>query len=64
MTTRSGRWKSAMAAPSRRNSGLLATSKSAAGLACAAMWATCRAVPTGTVLLLAITVYARMCGAI
>ena len=42
MTTRSGRMKSSMAEPSRRNSGLQATSKSAAGIGlarrCRATW--------------------------
>ncbi len=48
-TTRSGRMKSSMAAPSRRNSGFEATSKSAAGLAARIVSATFRLVPIGTV---------------
>ena len=55
MTIRSGRMKSAIAAPSRRNSGFEATSKSAFGLASATIRLTCRAVPTGTVDLSTIT---------
>ena len=48
-TTRSGLMKSVIAAPSRKNSGLEATSKSAAGFASAMMRFTFLAVPTGTV---------------
>ena len=56
MTTRSGRMKSPMAEPSRRNSGLLATSKSAVGLVRRMIASTSRPVPTGTVDLLTTTV--------
>ena len=56
MTTRSGRMKSDNAAPSRRNSGLEATSKSASGFSSMTMRLTLRAVPTGTVDLSTITV--------
>ena len=56
MTTRSGRMKSLIAAPSRRNSGLEATSKSASGRSSRTIRATCRAVPTGTVDLSTMTV--------
>ena len=56
MTTRSGRMKSPMAEPSRRNSGLEATSKSAVGLVRRMIASTSRPVPTGTVDLLTITV--------
>ena len=55
-TTRSGRIKSPMAAPSRKNSGLDATEKSASGLTSAINRDTWLAVPTGTVDLLTITV--------
>ena len=55
MTMRSGRWKSSMAAPSLRNSGLETTSIST--FARAAISACMRAaVPTGTVLLFTTTV--------
>ena len=56
ITTLSGRIKSLIAEPSRRNSGLEATSKSAAGLVLLIMRLTSRAVPTGTVDLSTITV--------
>ena len=55
MTMRSGRLKSPMAAPSRRNSGLETTAKSASGRASAMMRATSSPVPTGTVDLVTIT---------
>ena len=48
-TTRSGRMKSSIAAPSRRNSGFEATSNSAFGLALRSARPTSRLVPTGTV---------------
>ena len=51
MTIRSGRMKFSTAEPSRRNSGLLATSKDAPRFACFfKMACTCSPVPTGTVL--------------
>jgi hypothetical protein len=56
MTTRSGRMKSPIAEPSRRNSGFEATSKSASGRASRTIRATSRLVPTGTVDLVTITV--------
>ena len=56
MTTRSGRMKSLIAAPSLRNSGFEATSKSACGLVSRMIRSTWRAVPTGTVLLSTTTV--------
>ena len=49
ITTRSGRMKSPIAEPSRRNSGLDATSNSASGRAARTRSATLRPVPTGTV---------------
>ena len=55
ITTRSGRMKSAMAAPSRRNSGLLATSNSRSGRASRTISAIRRPVPTGTVDFVTIT---------
>ena len=64
MTIRSGRMKSAIAAPSRRNSGFEATSKSASGLISATIRLTCRAVPTGTVDLSTTTLSSRRKGAI
>ena len=48
--------KSSIAAPSRRNSGLDATSNSAAGWVSRMMRATSRPVPTGTVDLVTTTV--------
>ncbi len=48
-TTRSGRMKSSMAAPSRRNSGLEATSNALPGAAAAIVARTFALVPTGTV---------------
>ena len=54
MTIRSGRWKSSIAAPSLRNSGLDTTSIGAFDPASSACIRA--AVPTGTVLLLTITV--------
>ena len=56
MTTRSGRMKSSIAAPSRRNSGFEQTSKSASGRAPRMIRSTSRPVPTGTVDLVTITV--------
>ena len=55
MITRSGRMKSLIAEPSRRNSGLEMTSTSARGLASRMMRATSRPVPTGTVDFMTIT---------
>ena len=55
MTTRSGLRKSSTATPSRRNSGLDTTSKSAVSSLSARMAWTFSAVPTGTVLLSTIT---------
>ena len=55
MTMRSGRMKSSMAAPSLRNSGLETTSMGALPLPESSACMRC-AVPTGTVLLLTITV--------
>jgi hypothetical protein len=49
MTTRSGRMKSEIAAPSRRNSGFDATSNWACGATARIQRATSRPVPTGTV---------------
>ena len=49
MTMRSGRLKSSIAAPSRRNSGLETTAKSASGRASRMMRSTSSPVPTGTV---------------
>ena len=54
---RSGRIKSEMAAPSRKNSGFDTTSKSASAFAFATILATLRPVPTGTVDFVTITVY-------
>src|SRR5690625_6896466 len=56
MTTRSGFMKSSTAAPSLRNSGLDTTSNSSSVLS-EIFWVTLSAVPTGTVLLLTITLY-------
>jgi hypothetical protein len=56
MTTLSGRMKSSMAEPSRRNSGLETTSKSASGRVSAMIRSTSRPVPTGTVDLVTTTV--------
>ena len=57
MTIRSGRRESLMAEPSRRNSGLEATSKRASGGACRAMMFRTRSpLPTGTVLFTTIRV--------
>ena len=55
ITTRSGRMKSPMALPSRRNSGLEATSNSRSGRASRMISAIRRPVPTGTVDLVTIT---------
>jgi hypothetical protein len=49
ITTLSGRMKSEIAAPSRRNSGLETTSKLACGATARMRRATSRPVPTGTV---------------
>ena len=49
MTMRSGRLKSSMAAPSRRNSGLDTTAKSASGRVSRMIRSTSSPVPTGTV---------------
>ena len=49
MTTRSGRMKSWIAEPSRRNSGFETTSKASSGRVLRRISATCRPVPTGTV---------------
>jgi len=49
MTTRSGRMKSEIAAPSRRNSGFDATSNCADGATARMRRSTSRPVPTGTV---------------
>src|ERR1700748_1642103 len=57
MTTRSGRMKSPMALPSRRNSGLEATSKSRSRRVALMISAMRRLVPTGTVDLVTITAY-------
>ncbi len=54
-TTRSGRMKSSIAAPSRRNSGFEATSNSRSGFAARTVSATLRLVPTGTVDLVTMT---------
>ena len=56
ITTRSGRMKSLIAAPSRRNSGFEHTSNSRSGLRLAMIFATSRPVPTGTVDLVTTTV--------
>ena len=56
MTTRSGRMKSPIAEPSRRNSGFDTMSKSALGLVSRMMRSTSRPVPTGTVDLVTTTV--------
>jgi len=56
MTTRSGRMKSPMAEPSRRNSGLEAMSNSASGRTRRMIASTSRPVPTGTVDLVTTTV--------
>ena len=56
MTTRSGRMKSLMAEPSRRNSGFDTTSKLASGRALRMILSTSSPVPTGTVDLVTITV--------
>ena len=56
ITTRSGRMKSLMAAPSRRNSGFDMTSNSASGRASAMIRSISRPVPTGTVDLVTTTV--------
>ena len=55
-TTRSGRMKSLIAEPSRRNSGFETTSKAASGRRSRMIRAISRPVPTGTVDLVAITV--------
>ena len=55
-TTRSGRIKSEIAAPSRKNSGFEAISNFASGFVLAMMPATSRPVPTGTVDLVTTTV--------
>ena len=55
ITTRSGRMKSPIALPSRRNSGLLATSNSPSGRARRMISSIRRPVPTGTVLLVTTT---------
>jgi len=56
MTTRSGRMKSSMLEPSRRNSGLLAMSMSIGFFSDSPMiFFSLRAVPTGTVLLVTMT---------
>ena len=55
-TTRSGRMKSSIAEPSRRNSGLEATSNRQSGRAARSSAATLRPVPTGTVDLVTTTV--------
>ena len=56
MTKRSGRMKSSIAAPSRKNSGFDTTSKAASGRAPQMVSATLRPVPTGTVDLVTTTV--------
>jgi hypothetical protein len=56
MTTRSGRMKSLIADPSRRNSGFEATSNSASGRASRMILVTSAPVPTGTVDLVTTTV--------
>jgi hypothetical protein len=56
ITTRSGRMKSPMALPSRRNSGLLATSTSRSGRTDCKIDRIRRPVPTGTVDFVTITV--------
>ena len=63
MTIRSGRWKSSIAAPSLRNSGFDTTS---IGTLVRAVTSACirAAVPTGTVLLLTMTVYRSAASAI
>ncbi len=55
ITTRSGRMKSSMAAPSRRNSGFETTAKSASGRSSLTMRAISSPVPTGTVDLVTIS---------
>jgi hypothetical protein len=55
-TTRSGRLKSPMAAPSRRNSGLETTANFAPGLVLRMISSTSSPVPTGTVDLVTTTV--------
>ncbi len=55
ITTRSGRMKSPMALPSRRNSGFEATSNASSGRVARTISAMRRPVPTGTVLLVMIT---------
>ena len=55
MTMRSGRLKSAIAAPSRRNSGFEATATTASGRASRTMRSTSSPVPTGTVDFVTIT---------
>ena len=59
-TTRSGRLKSEMAAPSRRNSGLETTAKSASGRTRRMMASISSPVPTGTVDLVTTTVNPEM----
>ena len=56
MTMRSGRLKSSIAAPSRRNSGLETTAKSASGRVSRMIRSTSSPVPTGTVDLVTTTV--------
>ena len=55
-TTRSGRLKSLMAAPSRRNSGLDTTANSASGRVSRMIFSISSPVPTGTVDLVTMTV--------
>jgi hypothetical protein len=55
-TTRSGRLKSSMAAPSRRNSGLETTANCASGRLARTIFSISSPVPTGTVDLVTITV--------
>ena len=57
ITTRSGRMKSPMALPSRRNSGFEATSKSSSGRKPCTISRMRSPVPTGTVDLVTMTVY-------
>jgi hypothetical protein len=63
-TTLSGRLKSSMAAPSRRNSGFETTAKSASGLSLRMIASTSSLVPTGTVDLMTTTVESRISAAI
>jgi len=56
ITTRAGRLKSSIAAPSRKNSGFDTTAKSASGRSSRMMRSTSSPVPTGTVDLLTTTV--------